>query len=345
MRGSNRGAALLLVILLVSLLAVLVVEFQREARMELRAAENLRDTLQAHALARSGSTVASALVLADLEANDYDFRGGDTWSLLNGLPVPVGDVVISLEVQDLDGKFPIGSLVDDQGNIQSRNLEAYQRFLETLRQYLREQPDLAEADILDRTDPQALADALADWVDRDEDGDYETYEGYTPPNARVTNLEELYRIAGYDAVPEGYTHSVADAILPYLDTRSEAEINVNTAEPPVLAAFHANIDYATAVTWYDDLTERPAETSFRPSDYPAVQTVPFSASPFTPLVKSQRFLADLTVDVGGVSYPAEALLVRDPQRKTVKTAEWREGWIRPRWRHRAPEPPQVPALP
>ena len=66
--SENRGAALLLVVLLVSLLAVIVVEFQREARLEIRAAANLRDALRAHAIARSGAAVASALLLADLDA-------------------------------------------------------------------------------------------------------------------------------------------------------------------------------------------------------------------------------------------------------------------------------------
>ena len=44
--------------MIIGLLAVLVTEFQRRARLELQAARNLRDSVQSHALARSGLDVA-----------------------------------------------------------------------------------------------------------------------------------------------------------------------------------------------------------------------------------------------------------------------------------------------
>jgi general secretion pathway protein K len=328
--SGNRGAALLLVVLLVSLLAVIVVEFQREARLEIRAAANLRDALRAHAIARSGAAVGSALLVAD--ANGYDYREDD-WTILNDLPLPLGEITVDLHLEDLDGKFPLGSLVD-KGQVPDKRKKAYQRFLEALNRHLKDLPDLADADILDRADIPALVDALVDWIDENESGTYEEYfdAAYTVPNAPLASLEELYRIEGYNVVPEGYGHAIVEAILPYVDTRPDVEINVNTADVPVLAALHPHIDYDKAADWFDEITDTPAEGAFRPKDYPSVQRIAFSASPFKPVTQSKRFRVQIGVDVDGVYHMAEAVMKRENKR--VDTVEWREGWVRRAWRHR-----------
>ena len=127
------GAALLLVVLIVALLAVMVVEFQREARLSLKAAGNLRDTVQGHALARSAVAVAHVLLLEDLDDPDhgrYDARSED-WNL-EAFPVPVTGLdgsmgVVVDRLEDLDGKFPLGAL-DAQGESTGGRLrEAYRQ--------------------------------------------------------------------------------------------------------------------------------------------------------------------------------------------------------------------------
>lgn len=336
----ERGAALLLVVLLVALLAVMVVEFQREASMEIRAAANLRDTLQAHAFVRSGASAGSALLLADLEDNDFDARD-DLWTRAGDYTSLLG---LEVEIEDLDGKFPLGALVNDEGEVQERYVDAYRRLLEAVGRHLKEQPELEDADLLDRADLPGLVDALVDWIDGDDVGDYEAYvdSDYTVPNGRLTGPDELYRVAGYNVVPEGYSHSFAEAILPYMDTRSETEINVNTADVPVLAALHPDMDYEKAAQLYEEIGSEPSEKSFRPKDYPSVEKIAWTQSPFSLATKSERFRVRLGAEVGGVYHTAESMLLRDEKDKTVQTVEWREGWMRRHWTHRrtqvAPSP-------
>jgi general secretion pathway protein K len=328
--AGNRGAALLLVVLLVSLLAVLVVEFQRRARLELRTSENLRDSLQAHSYVRSGASAAAAVLLWDLEENQYDART-DRWYTIGELTAPLG---IEASVDDLSGRFPLGSLVNDKGQVQEKQREAYRRLLEGISQHLKATAT-QDADLLENADIPELVDALVDWIDADDLGNYESYPDadYDVPNARLTSIEELRRVAGYNVKPEGYSHAIVDAILPYVDTRAELEVNVNTAPVPVLYTLHDQLDYQTAADLYAELEEHPAEKTFVPKDYQSLSSIRVWAghSPLKTVVVSSRFRARVAIELGGVRHEAEAVLERDNDKKTVKQMEWQEGWLLPRW--------------
>lgn len=298
----ERGAALLLVVLLIALLAVLVVEFQREARLEFRAAANLRDALQAHALARSGVAVASALLLADAEDNAVDDRT-ELWAG-EVPPVPLGEGILGVTIEDLDGRFPLGALVDDKGKAVPSWVASYQRLLETLE--------------LEDADPAELTDALVDWIDADTDGPYESNPDYAVPNVRVEHLEGLGRV-------EGYGPAVLRKLLPHLDTRADKAINVNTAPAPVLASLHASIDPAAAEELYRDLGEEPVIKADALRNHPALRDVQaFSAIAQNLKVESGRFRLRLFADVRGVNRRAEAVLVRDRKEKKVRVADWLE---------------------
>jgi len=331
----NGGAALVLVVLIVALLAVMVVEFQREARLSLQAAGNLRDTLQGHALARSGVAVAQVLLLQDLDDPDggsYDARD-ELWNI-EDFPVPItspdGSMGAAVErLEDLDGKFPLGALVNDTGIAQPRVVAAYERFLLALDQHLQA---VAQVTILQQVSIPDLVDALVDWVDADGDGPFENNPEFTVPNSRLLHLEGLARVEGYGVIPEGQPRSVADVVIPYLDTRSAAAVNVNTAEPPVLAAIHPEIEYAAAVELYAELGEGPATTQFQPKNYASVAAINVTQFDLDPITVSERFRLRLRVDVRSVVQQAEAVLARDRGRRLVRTVEWREGWLRAPWR-------------
>ncbi|GAB4277183.1 MAG: hypothetical protein Kow0092_32990 [Deferrisomatales bacterium] len=329
----TRGAALLVVVLLVSLLTVMVVEFLRESGLEGRAAANMRDLLQAHAYARSGAAVASALLLADLrEDKDEGLESdhlGEGWA--QPYPVPVGAAVVALEIEDLDGKFPLGALVDAHGRVRPKLAEAYRRFLDALAEHLKTVGPEEAAALLEHADREALVDALVDWMDEDETGDFEEAGEFEAPNAALESVDDLYRVPGYGEVPEGLSRPVADAVAPFVDVRSERRINLNTASIPVLCAFSEQIDYSRARDWAGELDETPAESSFNPNHYPSVREVTFVQSPFERVIRSRRFRVSISVSLGGVNHGAEAVVERDLSKNTVTTAEWSEGWLRRRW--------------
>lgn len=304
---SRRGAALLLVVLLISLLAVLVVEFQREARLKLRSAVNLRDALQAHALLRSGVAVASALLLADAEENSVDHRG-ELWSGVIP-PVPLGDGILSVAVEDLDGKFPLGSLVDDRGRAVPSQVGAYRRLLDAL--------DLEGAA------PADLVDALLDWIDENQDGPYETHPDFTVPNAPLDHLEDLARV-------EGYTPEVLRSLVPHVDVRSERALNVNTATVPVLLSLDDAVTRDDAEALYEELGEQHVErvSDLRPHRaFSAVAN--FAALSQNLTVESVRFRVFLSAGVPAaaespVVRTARAVLQRDRAKRTVHLVDWIE---------------------
>ncbi|MBE0617412.1 MAG: type II secretion system minor pseudopilin GspK [Proteobacteria bacterium] len=303
----QRGAALLLVVLLISLLSVLVMEFLREARLELRSAGNLRDSLQGHALLRSGVAVGSALLLADAEDNAVDHRG-ELWAGPIP-PVPLGDGTLAVSVEDLDGKFPLGSLVDDRGRPVPTQVEAYRRLL-----------DAAE---LEEGDPAELVDALLAWIDADDYGPYETSETFTIPNAPLEHLEDLGRI-------EGYTPAVLKSIQPYLDVRSDKAINVNTAAVPVLLSLDDAMTREGAEALYADLGNEPVERVSDLRSHAAFAEIKtFAALSQGLKVESSRFRFLMSASVPAASEnavvrQAQAVLQRDRAKKTVELVDWIE---------------------
>lgn len=306
-RGSERGAALLLVVLLISLLAVLVVEFQREARLKMRSAGNLRDALQAHALLRSGVAVGSALLLADAEENAVDHRG-ELWNTPLP-PVPLGDGSLSVGVEDLDGKFPLGSLVDGAGKAVPAQVAAYRRLLNALE--------------LEGADPVDLVDALVAWIDADQDGPFETHPDFTVPNAPLEHLEELGRV-------EGYTPEVLRSLLPHVDVRADRAINVNTATVPVLLSLHDDLVRSDVEDLYEELGENHVERIADLRSHAAFAGVAnFTALAQNLKVESTRFGMYLSADVPAAALSpvirqARAVLQRDRTKKEVLMVDWIE---------------------
>jgi general secretion pathway protein K len=303
----ERGAALLLVVLLVSLLTVVVLEFFREAGVEYRAAGNLRDALQAHALARSGAAIFAVVLQADAQLNSADSRKS-LWA--QPIPsFPVGDFVITVEDrEDLDGRFPLGALVDSQGRARQTVVEAYRRFLKAL--------DLEGAD------PDQLTDALVDWIDSDSHGRYEHNDTYTVPNAPLEHVEDLSRI-------EGYGGSVFKRVVRLVDTRADKKLNVNTAPAEVLVALHPGMDLDSAKDLFDSLDDRPLEKL----DLADLKSRPGMGTfqgryDLDPTVESSRFRIEFGVqpmnDPTKTVRRATALLVRDRKNNTVSIAEWQE---------------------
>jgi general secretion pathway protein K len=142
--------------------------------------------------------------------------------------LPVDRAIVSGDISDEQGKFNLNNLV--VGNHKSPDdVEIFQRLLASL-----------------GLDP-ALADAVVDWIDTDSDlsgpgGAEDPYylalpRPYRAANQPFVQVEELYRVRGFDA------KSVA-ALLPYvtaLPATARTTINVNTADPRVLAAALPNV--------------------------------------------------------------------------------------------------------
>lgn len=335
-RPRERGAALLLVVLLVALLAVLVVEFQREARVELRSARSVRDDIQAHALVRSGTEVVANVLaiygsqsLSNLQSAIEAVPGGRmVWNLFftdEDLLIPVpegieGDVSLSVRLGDLNGLFPLGALYDPQGGAAKPRQEAFKDYLGAVKQYLGSR----EVKTLDNVDTDDLAQGVADRLNNPSD-----------PKMPIADLSELRQV-------EGFTPEVLKEVSPFLDTRIDWEFNVNRLSVPMLMAMK-HISVEDAQTLSDDLRDNPILEDGALANDSRLQGR--DAQLFKPenlKTKSRGFAVFLEAEIQGVKRRAKAVFrrpVNPPPElgNRYLLEEWVEGWVED-W----PAPPQEP---
>lgn len=300
--ASRRGAALLLVIVIIGLLAFLVTEFQRKAHLEAVSAQNSLLLAQAHALTRSGVAAAVSLLKEESE-NTTDDRS-ELWYFGEGeesaQAVPVGDFTVSLLIEDQYGKFPLGALVDQNGKAVANRMEGFRRMVEAM--------------AFEDVDADALTQALVDWIDDDSDGDrYESNAHFTVPNARLKHLDELGRVDVFsDLKPQ-----VFRKLLSKLDVRNDPAINVNTASPEVLLAIHRDISLEDARTLYAKLGDTPDATGAA-----TTATIPEAGRAFPVAFKSKRFRVITRGDAKGVLRQAECILETTSNGKTFRIDDW-----------------------
>lgn len=221
---NERGAVLLLVLLVVALLAGILTDWASSTLVDLRLAETFRDSNRAYYLARGG-VEAGRMLIAD-DRNNYD-GAGELWA--QGVPsYPVADdAAVTITIEDQDGRLDLNKLVDATGY--NPDTVYYPRLVRLLRR-------------LDIPDPEGLKDALIDWLDKGENsmpGGAESayYRTLSPPyaakNGLLDTLDELRLV-------RGFTPEVVAKLAPLvtaLPANSGRQLNVNSAPAEVLAVW------------------------------------------------------------------------------------------------------------
>ena len=218
LRNQN-GMALLLVLVIVTLLSALVIEFSFSTLVDLRATETFRDRTKAYYLARGGIKAARTILQED--KNDFD-HPSEFWGhpLVN---IPAGDGDVSITITDLTGRLNINYVADDRGN----PLSGYHRFVALCEEIL----------LLDQAQSQELADSLVYWFNKDKTKttpDDAHYASLHPPYRRrgekLTTLAELQLVKGFDS-------QRFEDLKPYIRVVGDEQINLNTAPAAVLYAW------------------------------------------------------------------------------------------------------------
>lgn len=262
----QRGAALILVLLMVSILVVLVLETIRAMQVEGAGSRHFRDSLQAEAVAKSGVNLAMSLLAKDLADNEVD-HPGEPWAQVakaDALPVQLPEEgTLEGKVVDEASKFPINYLVDEEGKPQ----DIYKKVLTGL---LTNQPFALEEE-----EAQGLVKAITDWLDRDDEtaGEFgaetDYYQQLEQPygckNSRFTSLAELQLVRGmteelYFGVEEN--PGLRDILTVY----GGGKININTATPLILRALvSSTVSEDTAESWAESVVvyrEEPMHWDF-----------------------------------------------------------------------------------
>ena len=288
----QRGAALIVAMLLAALAASVVAGLFWHQQLWLRQHDYQRDQLQAASLARSGIDWARLILQEDAKASRSD-HFGEQWAIR--LPLtPLDNGEIGGELTDQQGLFNVNTLVAN-GNAQPDAIARYRRLLALL--------DL----------PPTLAPALADWLDADSvplpEGGAEDalYASLSPPrrpaNRPLVTLEELALVAGY-------TPEVIARLAPFitaLPASAGVAINVNTAPPEVLATTLDGLALGDANKLAAERLGKPFQTL---ADFRARLPAGIPVNELLLRTSSDGFIVRVNVRQNEVRATAMALLVR-----------------------------------
>ena len=225
----QRGVALITAILITALVSSVALNLAWDNALDMRRTMTLLYRDQAVQVAMGAESWVSSILRADLEETDTDHLGEIWASELPGLPVQ-SDVVqgeLFGKIEDLQGRFNVNNLVDQNGEVDELALEQFQRLLLAL-----------------ELDPR-FAGIAADWIDANREAAFPDgaedaiYTGFIPayrtPNLSITNATELAALEGMDK--ESF-----DVLAPHIVALpGRTGINVNTATAPVLQSLGENL--------------------------------------------------------------------------------------------------------
>lgn len=288
MTRRNRGVALITAVLITALAGMVAASLAWDSALDMRRTVVSLDRDQALQIAFGAESWLEIILKDDDPSVDHL---GEIWaSELPGLPIEGGEVFGVVE--DLQGRFNINNLVDQNGKVDQEAVEQFQRLLGAL-----------------GLDPR-IAGITADWIDPDQDAGFPDgaedpiYTGFTPPyrapNQLISSASELAAI-------EGIEKASFDILLPHIVALPgiDVPVNVNTATPFVLRSLDEGISEMDAERL---LAEREASgfADFRQTFVPLAPDAYIDE-------KSQYFQLKLVVRIDTVRITYFSILQRSGQ--------------------------------
>jgi general secretion pathway protein K len=240
---NERGVALILVILIVSILVTVTLEINRSSRAEVYDATNLSDSIKLLYIAKSGFHAGIGLLLVDKNNFDALFEDwADVKLIARKSRTLFKDGYFDVPIEDESGKIQINRLVT--GN-------AFNEDVKGLMIRLLNQPEfgLEEKRIVE------ILEAMKDWIDNDDEitgtggaerAYYSTLENpYTTKNGPLDCIDELLMIKGMTRKLY-YGTRETPGLRQLLTVYGDGRININTAPKQVLRALSADMTVEAA---------------------------------------------------------------------------------------------------
>lgn len=230
-RSPNRinGVALITVLLVMALVAVIATEMLRRGNYLRSSFAGQLMTRQAYYFALGGETFARQLLAVDLEQDEDEIDTLDeAWALTeDAAPFEFDEGELTVEISDLQGRFNLNNVVDEQGQARAEGIAQWRNLLQAHGLDIR------------------YADEWLDWVDTDqqrsaagaEDGDYTSYRTAGGFEADSSALRTLRSMRAEDVTK----------LEPMVTTLPEnTPLNVNTASADALRALSPALSAARA---------------------------------------------------------------------------------------------------
>ncbi len=258
---NNRGAILVITLLIIAALTALTLAFSEESRVELNLAQFSRETLQARQMAAAGFNLVLNETDKTPEEKKKEFEETKRdWSQFGPLTFPD-----SLP----DGITVQARYWDESGKI---NLDFFYKKLkenkesEEVKQMKEQLSRLFGA--LGAEEPAALLDPLIDWLDTDSETSFmgaedDYYQGLPNPypcaNGPLLTIDQIYLIKGFEDLKlntENGEKKISDFLTLY--GNDAGAVNVNAASKEVIQSLNADIDADAVVTYrqeHGDITD------------------------------------------------------------------------------------------
>jgi len=299
-RKNQTGVALIVILLIVATVAALATQMHWQHRISMRRVENQVTQQQAYQYAIGGENWAREILVADLRDTTTDHLSEEWASSLPPLPIDGG--AIQGRIIDLQGRFNLNSIIDENGKTQADRVEQFQRLLQAL-----------------EIDP-SIAAAVADWLDSDNYPEFpggaedETYSALDKPyktaNHFITDVTELMSI-------KGFNKAIFEQLKPHISTLPIRKgLNVNTATPIVLQSLSNDLNPAIVEEILDQRAQGAFENINEFFTLTNLQPEVVTASLDT---QSEYFLLEIDVNLQNRLYRRHTYLFRDLQAGTVSS--------------------------
>jgi general secretion pathway protein K len=309
----QRGVALVLTLLILTLLVVTGLELNRAMRVEATVAGNFRDLTQASYIAQSGVEIARHLIQEDDPSYDSLDERWAQFAVLAYLSHHLfPDGYFTGQIVDESAKFNPNGLIDPYGNVDPKKKNQLERLLTLLGH-----------------DPDVI-DAILDWLDPDDQrrpmgAEREYYlalkHPYAAKNGPLDSLGEMLLIKGMDS-SIFYGTDEREGLRNYLTIYSEGKININTASLPVLMSLSPKVDQTMAQAVLD----YRAEKAFRnPEDLRSITgwEPVYSQISSEIAVRSNYFSLEMQGNYHDARAMIQAVIKRDGNR--AKVLFWKAG--------------------
>jgi len=220
LRNQN-GIALIVTLLALALITAMVVEFAYGVYTGTNNLYNWRDSQRLSIMAKSGINVTAKYleIVKDKFTEPVELPVENPFEDFQG--------TITVRIADETGKFPINSIVPDNQIVKKDNDGPYKVFINLLKELS-----------LD----EKIADRVMDWIDKDSVAEVGNSEENAKNDALIS-VDELLLVNGIGK--DDYKK-----LSPYITasgSRTVPQININTAEKPVLKSLFGNDDIADRI--------------------------------------------------------------------------------------------------
>lgn len=225
MPRGQRGATLVLALIVVLIVVALATRISRDYFVLQRTLENQQQLQQAQAYLRGAETVARQALLADLQSGDTTDSALEPWA--QRLELPLAEGILSACLLDLQSRLNLNELATPASEGPGSTQKRFIRLLQVV----------PLATPLTQADAITLANAVFDWADADDqqraNGGAEALaylqagRDYRPANQGFTDTSEL-------ALVLGMTPELHAALTPFVSVWGNGFLNLNTLDSALL---------------------------------------------------------------------------------------------------------------